>query len=223
MEAILSNFFELSVIARYLPDLLHGLMVTAELAAAVVVTGLLAGTALAVLRSFHVKPVNAAIIVLVDVLRALPPLMIIVVVFFGLPYLGVRLSGFFTSWLVLSLVLAAFTEELVWAGISSLVKGQWEAARSSGLTHLQAMVYVIVPQALRRVIAPLTSRVIATVKNTSLASVVGVSDLLAQASAALGYSANASPMMAAAIGYVLFLLPLVGFSRYLEVRYGWKH
>lgn len=222
MNDLTHAFFNLAVIGRYLPDLLKGMLVTIELSVLVVVAGLLLGLGLAMLRAMGWRAVNVLIVVWADVMRALPPLMIIVVGFFGLPYLGIRPGGMLVAWVTLAMVLGAFTEELVWAGIRSLPPGQSEAARATGMTRGQVLIWVVVPQALRLVIAPLTSRVIATVKNTSLASVVAVPDLLAEASAALGYASNASPLFAAAIGYLLLLFPLVVFSRRLERRYRWS-
>lgn len=219
MQELIHAFLNLDVIWRYLPDLLSGLLITLELSISVVTTGLVCGILLAMLRSNGWKLANFAIVLFADVMRALPPLMIIVIGFFGLPYLGIRMNGFVVAWASLSMVLAAFVEELVWAGMSALPKGQEEAARSTGLGRVQTLVYVVIPQALRMVIAPLTSRVIATIKNTSLASVVAVPDLLAEASAALGFSSNASPLMAAAVGYLIVLFPLVVFSRRLEAKF----
>lgn len=219
MQELIHAFLNVDVIWRYLPDLLSGLLITLELSISVVTTGLVCGILLAMLRSNGWKLANFAIVLFADVMRALPPLMIIVIGFFGLPYLGIRMNGFVVAWASLSMVLAAFVEELVWAGMSALPKGQEEAARSTGLGRVQTLVYVVIPQALRMVIAPLTSRVIATIKNTSLASVVAVPDLLAEASAALGFSSNASPLMAAAVGYLIVLFPLVVFSRRLEAKF----
>ncbi len=92
-------------------------------------------------------------------------------------------------WLVLSLVLAAFVEEIVWAGILSVRKGQWDAARSTGLTFLQALLYVVMPQAVRLTIPPLTNRTIAITKNTALGTVIGVGEVLNQATTAVSFSA----------------------------------
>lgn len=222
MGGIYENFLDLEVIGRYLPNILKGLLVTVELALAVILTGLYGGLAVAVARTFGVRPVNWTLTLFVDIFRALPPLVIMVCAYFGLPYFGIRLGGFTVAWLTLSLVLAAFSGELIWAGLSTLAKGQREAARATGLSEMQALTYVTLPQALRLVIAPLTSRVIAITKHTSLASVVAVPELLSEASAAQGYAANASPLTAAAIGYLIILFPLVVFSRHLEDRYGWK-
>ena len=113
----LDAFLNRAVIDRYLPDILKGMLVTVEVALAVVVTGIALGLALAALRSFRPRAVNAAIVLFVDVFRALPPLVVILIVYFGLPSVGITLSGFAVLWLVLSLVLAAFAEEIFWSGI----------------------------------------------------------------------------------------------------------
>ena len=133
MNAFLETFFKPSVIAQYLPSILKGVLVTIEIALAVVITGLALGLLLAVIRAFQIKPLNALIVVFVDMFRALPPLVIVLLVYFGLPNVGISIPSFAVLWLVLSLVLAAFAEEIFWAGILSVPKGQWEAARSTGL------------------------------------------------------------------------------------------
>src|SRR5262249_33850803 len=130
----LDTFFKWELIERYLPAILKGVVVTIEIAAAVVVTGILLGLALAVLRAFRVRLLNALIVIFIDVFRALPPLVLVLLVYFGLPNIGINLPSFAVLWLVLSLVLAAFAEEIFWAGILSIPKGQWEAARSTGLS-----------------------------------------------------------------------------------------
>ncbi|WP_163886357.1 ABC transporter permease subunit, partial [Providencia stuartii] len=82
------------------------------------------------------------------------------------PSIGLTLPSFVVLWLVLALVLAAFAEEIFWAGIISLPRGQWEASRSTGLGFVQTMIYVILPQAIRLTVPPLTNRTIAITKNT---------------------------------------------------------
>lgn len=216
MDSFADNFLNWSVAREYLPDLLSGLWLTIKLALVVNVCGIFAGTVFALLRALQFKLLDLIIILFVDILRALPPLMLMVVVYFGLPFFGVRLGGFAVASVVLSAVLAAFTEELLWAGLGTIAKGQYEAARSTGLTFVQMMQYVILPQAFRLILGPLTSRIIATTKNTALASVVAVPELLAQANTAQGYSANASPLTLASIGYLIILLPMVILARRLE-------
>ena len=216
MQSFSGNFLSWSATQPYLPDLLAGLWVTLQLTVVVIAGGLIVGTALALLRSLRLRAVNLLIVLFADVVRSLPPLMLMVVVYFGLPFLGIRLSGFTVASLVLAVVLAAFTEELLWAGLTTIAPGQWEAARSTGLSFTQMMAAVILPQAFRLVLAPLASRIIATTKNTALASVVAVPELLSQANAAQGYSGNASPLTAASLGYLIILLPMVIAARRLE-------
>ena len=88
--------------------------------------------------------------------RAVPPLVILIIFYFAFPYIGIRLSGFVAVYISMSLVLAAFAEEIFWAGILSVDKGHWEAARSTGLGFAAALVNVVLPQAFRMTIPPLT-------------------------------------------------------------------
>ena len=222
MDAILVNFFDLEVARRYLPDILSGVVVTLELAALVVVSGLVLGLLLAVIRAFQFKPINFVLVLFVDVFRAVPPLVIMILAYFALPYAGVQFSGFVAAWLSLMLVLAAFAEEIYWAGILSVDKGQWEASRSTGLTFFDTLVHVVLLQAVRMTIPPLTNRTIAITKNTALASVVAVQEILSQAGAAQAFAANTTPLTMAAIAYLLIFAPLVVLSRWVETRFAWK-
>jgi polar amino acid transport system permease protein len=222
VSRFLDTFFNWPVFERYLPAILKGMMVTIEIAVLVVIAGILLGLALAVLRAFRVRAVNALIVVLVDVLRALPPLVLILLVYFGLPNVGVNVPSFAVLWLVLSLVLAAFAEEIFWAGILSIPKGQWEAARSTGLSHLATLAHVVLPQAVRLAVPPLTNRTIAITKNTALGTVIGVSEILNQATAAQSFSGNATPLMMGAIAYLILFVPVVVLGCWLETRFAWR-
>ena len=222
MNAFLETFFKPNLIEQYLPSILRGVVTTIEIALAVVVTGLVLGLALAVLRSFQVKAINALIVVFVDMFRALPPLVIVLLVYFGLPNVGLSIPSFAVLWLVLSLVLAAFAEEIFWAGILSVPKGQWEAARSTGLTFLGTLGSVVLPQAVRLTVPPMTNRTVAITKNTALGTVIGVPEILNQATTAVSFSANATPLMMGAIAYIVLFIPVVAFGRYLETRFAWR-
>jgi polar amino acid transport system permease protein len=221
-ERFADAFFNLKVMAKYLPDILHGMLITVELAALVIAAGLISGLALALLRSLGFKPLNLLIIFVVDLFRALPPLVIIVFIYFGLPAVDIAPSGFISTWLSLTLVLMAFSEEIYWAGITSIAKGQWEAARSTGLTYSQTLMHVVLPQALRITIPPLTNRTIAITKGTALGTVVAVSEILGMASSAVSNSYNPSPLTMAAIAYLILFFPMVIFGRWLETRMAWK-
>jgi polar amino acid transport system permease protein len=221
-ERFLDTFFNPKVMAKYFPDIAYGMLITIELAALVIVSGLVAGLALALLRSLGFRPVNLLIVFVVDLFRALPPLVIIVFIYFGLPALDLSPSGFVSTWLSLALVLMAFSEEIFWAGITSIPRGQWEAARSTGLSYGQTLMSVVLPQALRLTIPPLTNRTIAITKGTALGSVVAVSEILGVASSAVSNSYNPSPLTLAAAGYLLLFFPMVVMGRWLETRMRWK-
>ena len=222
MSHFLDTFFKWPVVERYFPAILKGMVVTIEIAVLVVITGILLGLALAVLRAFHLRPVNALIVVFVDTFRALPPLVLILLVYFGLPNVGINVPSFAVLWLVLSLVLAAFAEEIFWAGILSIPKGQWEAARSTGLGHLATLAHVVLPQAVRLAVPPLTNRTIAITKNTALGTVIGVAEILNQATDAQSFSGNATPLMMGAIAYLILFVPVVALGRWLETRFAWR-
>jgi polar amino acid transport system permease protein len=222
MSRFLDTFFKWPVFERYLPAILNGMAVTIEIAVLVVITGILLGLALAVVRAFRLRAVNVLIVVFVDMFRALPPLVLILLVYFGLPNVGINVPSFAVLWLVLSLVLAAFAEEIFWAGILSIPKGQWEAARSTGLSHLATLAHVVLPQAIRIAVPPLTNRTIAITKNTALGTVIGVSEILNQATAAQSFSGNATPLMMGAVAYLILFVPVVALGRWLETRFAWR-
>lgn len=221
-ERFVDTFFNWRVISQYLPEIAKGFVITCEIALLVVISGLALGLVLAVLRSYRVRPLNLVIIIFVDTHRALPPLVLILLFYFGLPSVGISFSGFAVLWIVLTLVLASFTEEIIWAGILSVDKGQWQAARSTGLGFTQAMFYVILPQAIRMTVPPLTNRTIAITKNTALGSVIGVAEILNEATSAQSFSGNASPLMAGAIAYLILFVPVIYLSRWIETRFAWK-
>lgn len=221
-ERFADAFLNPVVTARYLPSILGGVIVTVEVALAVIATGLAAGLGLAILRAFRLRLVTVPIVIAVDILRALPPLVIILIVYFGLPNVGVTLPSFAVLWLVLSAVLAAFAEEIVWAGILSVRPGQWEAARSTGLTFLQTLLHVVLPQAVRLGVPPLTNRTIAITKNTALGSVIGVGEILNQATTAESFSGNATPLLLGAACYLALFTPVVVLGRWIERRFAWR-
>lgn len=221
-DRFIDTFFKPEVMQQYWPDIVSGLLVTCQIAILVIVSGISLGLALAVLRSYGYKLVNLPIVIFVDLLRALPPLVLILILYFGLPNLGINLSGFLVLWMVLTLVLAAFAEEIFWAGILSVPEGQWQAARSTGLGRFQTLIYVVIPQAVRMTVAPLTNRTIAITKNTALGMVIGVPELLNQATTAQSFAANATPLMMATIAYLILFIPVVYAGRRLEKAYAWR-
>jgi len=208
-DRFVDTFFNGRVMLKYLPDILHGVVVTIELAVLIVLSGLIAGLALALLRSLAIRPINWLIVFVVDLFRSLPPLVIVVLIYFGLPASGLSPSGFVSTWLSLALVLMAFAEEIFWA-------------RSTGLSFGQTLLAVVLPQALRLTIPPLTNRTIAITKGTALGSVVAVTEILGEASSAVSNSYNPSPLMMGAAAYIVLFLPVVIAARWIETKFAWK-
>ena len=221
-ERFVNSFFNPEVALRYLPRIAEGMLVTLGLGLAVITTGIAAGLALAILRALRV-PFTAWIIVgFADIFRALPPLVIIILLFFAFPYIGMSMSAFTATWLSLSLVLAAFAEEVFWAGILSVHRGQWEAASSLGLSPWGVLRHVILPQAVRLTVPPLTNRVIAITKGTALGSVVALHEIVNVASSGSSEAGNPTPLTLGALAYLILFIPVVWFGRRIEKRFAWK-
>lgn len=217
------TFFDPEILAAAWPGIRSGIAVTLALAlssiAAGVALGLVLATVRALIRGAPLKPVGGLIAAYADVFRAMPPLVLLVVLYFAAPFAGIELSGFMAAFVALGLVLGASAEEIFWAGITSVNRGQWEAALSTGLSRGEAFRRVVLPQAVRLTIPPLTNRAIATGKNTALASVVAVPDVLNQAASIQAQTASPAPLLLAAGVYLALFLPLVRAGRWLETRF----
>lgn len=154
----------------------------------------------------------------IDFFRGLPLLLLFVFIYYGLAQVGIRLSALASGVLGLTLCYGAYSSEIFRAGIQAIPRGQMEAARSLGMTGRQAMRYVILPQAVRLVVPPLTNEFIAMIKDTSLMSVIAVPELLFRAKEKMGVVANPTPLTVAAIIYVVFTIPLIRVAARLETR-----
>lgn len=214
----LRSFFDLAVLAEIYPLLLQGIGMTALLSIAIVPGAMGAGLMIAVLFSFRLRVLNALLIFYIDFLRSFPPLVLIILIFYGLPFLGVRL-GELTAF-VLAIVLngSSYYGEIFRAGIQSIPKGQFEAARSTGFGPFKTMIYIVLPQAIRNVIPPLAGNTIELIKGTSLASVVAIPELLRNARIGQGLTYSPTPLIAAALIYLVLLWPAVRSLSRLERR-----
>ncbi|KQC47850.1 MULTISPECIES: amino acid ABC transporter permease [Geobacillus] len=136
------------------------------------------GTIIAIFRIAPIRPLNWIGMAYVEFIRNIPLVLIVFVFFMGLPAVGIRFDSFTAGTLGLMVYTAAFIAEAIRSGIQAVPKGQMEAARSSGLTYLQAMRYVILPQAVKIVIPPLGNQFINLVKNSSVLGVIAGLDLM---------------------------------------------
>jgi len=214
----IDTFFNPEILVRAMPLLLSGLTTTIGLALASIALGMALGLAVCILRLYGPWPARFAATVFIDAFRALPVLVVLILIYYALPFLGVRLSSFASATIGLSLVFAAFTAEVIRAGIESVPKGQFEAAQALGLPFRLTLFKVILPQALRVAIPPQTSNCVSLFKETSLASVVAMPDLLKQATDAQAYMANPTPLIGAALVYLVLLWPMVRLVGLLEAR-----
>ena len=215
---MIQTFFNPQIIAASWPIVLDGLLNTILLSLMVVPLGLMGGLALALLAHSRHALVRWPLMAWVDFFRAFPPLVLLILLFAGLPFAGLELGGFACVAIAFFLNTGAYYGEILRAGIESIPHGQVEAARSTGLSNFQAMVYIVLPQAVRNVLPDLLSNTLEVVKLTSLGSVVAVPELLYQARQAQSVTFNPTPIVMAAVIYFLILWPMVRLLSRLENR-----
>jgi polar amino acid transport system permease protein len=218
METLVNAFFNLGILRETAPYLWAGFKMSVLLTVAVVPLGIAGGLAVALLSRVKTRALRWLVVAYVDFFRAFPPLVLLMFIAFGLPFAGLDLPAFAAVALAFLLNTSSYYGEIFRAGIESIPRGQFEAARSTGLSGTQTMAYVIVPQATRNVIPDLVSNTLEVVKLTSIASVVALPELLYAARQAQSITYNATPIIAAGIIYLVCLWPLVRLLSRFEHR-----
>lgn len=224
MHEVIQQFFDFGTARPYLGLLAKGFWVTLQIAFLAEIICLVLGLVLAVMRRFRVErgrpwPVRAgawlvrvAAITYINVFRGVPALLVLLIMFASFPFLPIPVVQDLTEYQIgfigLGLVYAAYVAEVYRAGIDSVDRGQTEAARSLGMSGLQAMRLVVLPQAVRRVLPPLMNDFIALSKDVSLVSVIAVNDVIYEARAAQVETFNATSLTIAGLFYLGFTLPL---------------
>lgn len=196
-----------------------GLGVTLLLAAISAAGSILVGLAVAVLRAYQSRTLDLFLKIYVDLFRSAPMIVIMVVLFFALPYVGISMGSILTTVVALSLGYGAYASESFRAGIEAVHSGQVEAARSLGLSRWQTIRLIILPQAIPVVIPPLTGNMVAMLKDTAVASLVAAPELLKRARELYTSKTNPTPLVAAALIYLVVLIPLVRVVNMLESRF----
>ncbi|WP_128254127.1 amino acid ABC transporter permease [Falsirhodobacter deserti] len=215
MPGIIEMFFNLDIMRQSLPLLLGGLWMTLKLCAVVIGLGLVGGLFLSLAATSPRRWLRWPAMAVIDLMRALPPLVLLIFIYSGLPFAGVEMPAFAAVAIAFLLNNSAYYAEVYRAGLQSLPRGQWEAARATGLSMPQTLRHVIIPQAVRNVLPDLLSNTVEVVKLTSLASVVSLAELLYQANMARSVTYNSSPLVLAAAIYLVLLWPMVRLvSRY---------
>jgi len=218
MELLISSFFNPDILAQTWPFLLAGFWMTVKLTLVVVPIGVAGGLAIALLYTVRNRLVRWLVVIYVDFFRAFPPLVLLMFIAFGLPFMKIDLGAFGAVAVAFLLNTSSYYGEIFRAGIESIPRGQYEAARSTGLSAVQTMSYVVIPQATKNVIPDLISNTLEVVKLTSIASVVALPELLFAARQGQSLTYNATPIIAAGIIYLICLWPLVRLLSRFEHR-----
>jgi polar amino acid transport system permease protein len=218
MQALAEQFFNLAIMQQALPLILAGLGQTVIICLIVIPLGLAGGLAVALVSLAGSRAVRWAAVAVIDFFRAIPPLVLLIFVYSGLPFAGIRTSPLMAVAVAFLLNNSSYYGEIFRAGIESVGAGQWDAARSTGMRAWQALAYVVLPQAVRNVLPDLVSNTVEVVKLTSLASVVALPELLYSADMARSITFNASPIVLAAAIYLVMLWPVVRLISRMERR-----
>ncbi len=216
---LVSTYLDVGIVASEWDVILQGVLVTISLALLAEVFGGLLGLFLALLKISRSPVLRLPAQLYIDVFRGTPLLVQITIIYFSVAPVGFRWESlFFAGLAALSLNSAAYVAEIFRSGIQSIDKGQMEAGRASGLTYVQTMRHIIVPQAFRRTIPPLTNEFVILIKDTSLVSVIGLVELLRAAQEIQSQTFNSSALTAAALIYLMICLPLIYLTNALERR-----
>jgi len=205
----------------FLPLILHGAWLTLAVSALAMVLAVSLGLLLALMRQYGPRPLAALGTLYVEIVRGTPLLIQVLFIFYGLPSLHIRLSPFFAGVIALGLNYAAYEAENYRAGLTSVARGQMEAAIALNLTHMQALRLVIVPQAFRTVVPVMTNDFISLLKDSSLVSVITLTELSeTYVRLSSTYYDYIGPGLLVASAYLLLGLPFVRLARYAETRLG---
>lgn len=220
MEILVHEFFNLSVMARVAPLILRGLIETLLLCAFLVPIGLLGGLGAMLVATSKYRFARIAAMGFIDFFRSFPPLVLLIFIYSGLPFAGLHVPATLAICIAFLLNSSSYYGEIYRAGVLSVPRGQIDAGRSTGLTAWQTFLYITLPQGVRNVLPELLSNTVELVKLTTLASVISAPELLHSADLARSLTYNSSPLVLAAIIYLVLLWPVVRVIRRLEHRLG---
>ncbi len=217
--SFVDTFFNSDVMISAFPQLLRGLWMTIALGVVSILIGVTGGLVVSLVRLYAPKPLQLLMIAYIDIMRAMPMLVVLILIYYALPFVGISFSAWWSAILGFSIVLAAYSAEVFRSGIESVPRGQFEAAAALGIPFLITLYKVVLPQAIRIVIPPTTSNCVSMFKDTSLASTVALPELLKEGQNAQGFYANPSPLIMAALIYIILLWPMVRLVSVLEKKF----
>lgn len=186
--------------------LLKGLAVTLFISVIAIVLSFVLGSVLGIIRYSKIKFVSAIIGFVVDLVRNLPLLLIIFFTYFGLPNIGLRPGAILSAVIAMTIFESSMLAEIVRSGIQSVAVGQIEGARSTGMSFVQALWHVVLPQAYRHMIPTIIGQFVSLIKDTSLATIIVVPELMQHAQVIYGQNANYILPMFAALAVLYFIV-----------------
>ena len=200
--------------------LLQGLGITIEISVASIICSFIIGTLLGIIRYAKIKYLSAIVGFIIDLIRNLPLLLIIFFTYFGLPNIGVKPEIIPAAIMALTVFESSMVAEIVRSGINSIDYGQTEGALANGLTKWQSLRLVVLPQAIKNMLPALVSQFISLVKDTSLATIIVLPELMYHAQIIYGQNTNYIIPMFVALAVLYFI---VCYSLSLLARYLDKH
>lgn len=209
----------LQYISRIIVPMLEGTVATLQVFFITIIFSIPLGLILALGRISKLKLLRDIIGLYIWVLRGTPLMLQLFFVYYGLPNFGITLDSMTASYVAFVLNYAAYFGEIFRGGIQSIDKGQFEGAKVLGFTYWQTMRKIILPQVVKRVLAPVSNETITLVKDTALVNVIGVGELLRATKIAVSRDAVTSPFVVAAIFYLVMTFVLTKMFQYLEKRY----
>jgi polar amino acid transport system permease protein len=218
MDLFLQNFASPQSLFLIYPLLLQGLELTVLLALVTLPLSFLSGLGVALVYSFGGSMTRRLVIVMIDLLRSFPVIVLLILIFYSLPFFGITLGNFTAVVVALVINNTGYFGEIFRAGLQSIPKGQHEAASALGLHRFHTMMLVILPQVLRKVLAPLASNSLELIKSTSIASMVALPELLRSARVAQEQTYNPTPLTAAAVIFFIMLWPFSHWVSRMERR-----
>ncbi|WP_251213247.1 ABC transporter permease subunit [Adlercreutzia murintestinalis] len=211
-------FFDPAIVVTTVPAVFWGWLLALALVAISFPLAIPLGLCWSFLRMANNRFARAIGSIYINVVRGTPLFLQIYIAFFGLPLLGIQMDNFVLGVVVLVMNSSAYLAEIFRAGIQSINKGQFEAARSLGMNGAQTMIYVIIPQTFRRVIPTMTSEFILMYKDTSLLAAVGVMEIMMYSKTITAATGNVTPYIVAACFYLIVTIPLTKVINHMEVR-----
>ncbi len=201
--------------------LLDGLLVTLQVAVVSIILSFIIGGILGTLRFMKIPVISTIVMFVVDIIRNLPLLLIIFFTYFALPQIGIQLSIFWSAVVAMTIFESAMLSEIIRAGLVAVPKGQMEAGRSTGLSYLSTLYYIIFPQSIKLMLPPIVSQFISLIRDTSLAVVISLPELTHHAKIIYAQEPTAVlPMFVAmALCYFVICYSLSVFSKRLERRW----